>query len=89
MKANLKVLGDRPQRPFNMGAKVYLATRDQIMNLLGIDNPSKTSVSLGKLLGYLPKPTNLINQSHSSKNSNNKSIKSNNQILIKSVTSRP
>ncbi|MBY8982337.1 MAG: DUF87 domain-containing protein [Candidatus Lokiarchaeota archaeon] len=52
MKANIRVIGDRPPRPFEMGSKVYLATKEQILGLLGIDNPPETSISFGNLLGY-------------------------------------
>ncbi len=52
MKANIRVIGDRPPRPFEIGAKVYLAKHDQILGLLGIDNPPETSISFGTLLGY-------------------------------------
>ena len=52
MLANLIVLGDRPKRPFDVGAEVYKAKEVQITKLLGIYNPPEESVSLGKLLGY-------------------------------------
>ncbi|MBY9006938.1 MAG: DUF87 domain-containing protein [Candidatus Lokiarchaeota archaeon] len=52
MRANIKVIGDRPPRPFEIGAKVYLATKEQIIGLLGINNPPETSISFGNLLGY-------------------------------------
>ena len=52
MMAELKVVGDRPKRPFEVGSKVYLAKEQQIRKLLGIDNPPEKSVALGKLLGY-------------------------------------
>lgn len=52
MLAGLVVLGDRPTRPFNVGAEVYKAKKEQITKLLGINNPPEESVSLGKLLGY-------------------------------------
>ncbi|MFX1236624.1 MAG: helicase HerA domain-containing protein [Promethearchaeota archaeon] len=52
MMAKLQVLGDRPKRPFDVGADVYLATEEQIATLLGINNPPEISVALGKLLGY-------------------------------------
>ncbi len=52
MMAKLLVLGDRPKRPFDVGADVYLATEEQIANLLGINNPPEISVAIGKLLGY-------------------------------------
>lgn len=51
-KAKLQVLGDRPKRPFEMGAPVYLAEEEHIMKVLGIDNPPELSVALGKLMGY-------------------------------------
>jgi DNA helicase HerA-like ATPase/uncharacterized small protein (DUF1192 family) len=50
--AKLEVLGERPQRPFEMGSEVYLANEEQITKLLGIYNPPNLSVSLGKLMGY-------------------------------------
>ncbi|MBD3211897.1 MAG: DUF87 domain-containing protein [Candidatus Lokiarchaeota archaeon] len=52
MKAELKVIGDRPKRPFEVGSKVYLAKNKQIREILGIQNPPEESVALGKLLGY-------------------------------------
>ncbi|MFX1412988.1 MAG: helicase HerA domain-containing protein [Promethearchaeota archaeon] len=52
MLANLIVLGNRPKRPFEVGAEVYKAKKEQITKLLGIYNPPEESVSLGKLLGY-------------------------------------
>ncbi len=52
MKANIRVIGERPPRPFEIGAKVYLATKEQIIGLLGIDHPPETSISFGNLLGY-------------------------------------
>ncbi|MFX0031729.1 MAG: helicase HerA domain-containing protein [Candidatus Hodarchaeota archaeon] len=52
MLANLIVLGIRPKRPFEVGAEVYKAKKEQITKLLGIYNPPEESVSLGKLLGY-------------------------------------
>ncbi|TXT60402.1 MAG: AAA-like domain protein [Promethearchaeota archaeon] len=52
MMAKVQVLGDRPSRPFERGAKVYLAKEAQIREVLGIDNPPEKSVALGKLLGY-------------------------------------
>jgi len=50
--AKLQVLGERPQRPFDIGSEVYLATEEQISKILGIYNPPNLSVSLGKLIGY-------------------------------------
>lgn len=50
--AKVIVLGDRPKRPFEMGAEVYLANEEQITTILGIYNPPDKSVALGKLLGY-------------------------------------
>ena len=50
--AKLQVLGERPQRPFEMGAEVHLAKEEQITKLLGIYNPPNLSVQLGKLMGY-------------------------------------
>jgi len=52
MVANLIVLGERPKRPFEIGAEVYKAKEQQITKLLGIYNPPEESVSLGKLMGY-------------------------------------
>ncbi len=59
MMAKMQVLGERPQRPFEMGTEVYLAKEEQITKLLGIYNPPNLSVSLGKLLGY-EFPVNLL-----------------------------
>jgi hypothetical protein len=59
MIANLIVLGERPKRPFEVGAEVYKAKEVQITKLLGIYNPPEESVSLGKLLGY-PFDVNLL-----------------------------
>ena len=50
--AELQVVGERPKRPFDIGAEVYLATDEQIKKLLGISNPPDRSVSIGKLIGY-------------------------------------
>ena len=50
--AKVIVLGERPKRPFAVGAEVYLATEEQITTILGIYNPPDKSVALGKLLGY-------------------------------------
>jgi hypothetical protein len=50
--ANLQVLGERPKRPFDVGAEVYKAREEQITKLLGINNPPEESISLGKLIGY-------------------------------------
>ncbi|MEJ2296422.1 MAG: DUF87 domain-containing protein, partial [Candidatus Lokiarchaeota archaeon] len=52
MIADLIVLGERPKRPFEVGAEVYKATGVQIETLLGIHNPPEESISLGKLIGY-------------------------------------
>ncbi len=52
IKANVKIIGNRPNRPFDIGSDVYLATDEQIKKILGIDNPPNQSVSLGTLLGY-------------------------------------
>ncbi len=52
MMAKVQTLGDRPKRPFEVGAEVYLATEEQISKILGISNPPDESVALGKLLGY-------------------------------------
>jgi hypothetical protein len=59
MVANLVVLGDRPKRPFEVGAVVYKAKQEQIEKLLGIHNLPEESVSLGKLIGY-PFEVNLL-----------------------------
>ena len=59
MVANLLVLGERPKRPFEVGAEVYKAKEDQIKNLLGILNPPEESIALGKLIGY-PFNVNLL-----------------------------
>ena len=59
MVANLLVLGERPKRPFEVGAEVYKAKEDQIKNLLGILNPPEESIALGKLIGY-PFDVNLL-----------------------------
>jgi hypothetical protein len=50
--AKLQVLGERPTRPFDMGADLYRATEEQISKILGIFNPPEESLSLGKLVGY-------------------------------------
>jgi len=52
MLADLQVCGDRPKRPFDIGAEVYRASKEQITTLLGINNPPEQSVSIGKLIGY-------------------------------------
>lgn len=52
MIANLQVLGERPKRPFDIGAEVYKANEEQISRLLGIYNAPEESVSIGKLIGY-------------------------------------
>ncbi|MFX1447510.1 MAG: helicase HerA domain-containing protein [Promethearchaeota archaeon] len=52
MLADLKVCGDRPKRPFDIGAEVYRASETQITKLLGIYNPPEESLSIGKLIGY-------------------------------------
>ena len=57
--ANLLVLGERPKRPFEVGAEVYKAKDDQIKKLLGILNPPEESIALGKLVGY-PFEVNLL-----------------------------
>ena len=59
LMAKLQVLGERPQRPFEMGSEVYLASEKQITKILGISNPPNLSVSVGKLLGY-PFSVNLL-----------------------------
>lgn len=57
--AKLQVLGERPTKPFEMGAEVLLASEKQITQILGIYNPPGQSVSLGKLIGY-PFDVNLL-----------------------------
>ena len=59
MIADLKVCGDRPKRPFDIGSEVYRASEIQITKLLGIYNAPEESVSLGKLIGY-PFDVNLL-----------------------------
>jgi len=59
MIANLQVLGERPKRPFDIGAEVYKANEEQISRLLGIYNSPEESVSIGKLIGY-PFTVNLL-----------------------------
>lgn len=59
LNAKLQVLGERPPRPFDMGAEVYLANEKQISSILGIYNTPDESVSIGKLLGY-PFDVNLL-----------------------------
>jgi hypothetical protein len=50
--AKLQVLGERPTRPFDIGADLYRATEEEISKILGIFNPPEESLSLGKLIGY-------------------------------------
>jgi DNA helicase HerA-like ATPase len=50
--AKLQVLGERPKRPFEIGADVFLAKEEQISKILGIFNAPEESLSLGKLIGY-------------------------------------
>ncbi|MFX1481098.1 MAG: helicase HerA domain-containing protein [Promethearchaeota archaeon] len=50
--AKLQVLGERPTRPFDMGADLYRATEEQIFKILGIFNPPEESLFLGKLKSY-------------------------------------
>ena len=50
--AKLQVIGERPTRPFEIGANVYRAKEEQISKILGIFNPPEESLSLGKLIGY-------------------------------------
>jgi DNA helicase HerA-like ATPase len=50
--AKLKVLGERPKKPFEIGANIFLAKEEQIAKILGIFNPPEESLSLGKLIGY-------------------------------------
>lgn len=57
--ARLQVLGERPNKPFKMGAEIFLASEKQISQILGIYNPPAQSVSLGKLIGY-PFDVNLL-----------------------------
>jgi len=59
MMAKLQVLGERPDKPFEMGIEVFLATEKQISQILGIYNPPGQSVSIGKLIGY-PFDVNLL-----------------------------
>ncbi len=59
MMAKLQVLGERPNKPFEMGIEAFLATERQISETLGIYNPPEKSVSLGKLMGY-PFDVNLL-----------------------------
>ena len=59
MLADLKVLGERPRRPFDIGSEVYKANEEQISRLLGIYNSPEESVSMGKLIGY-PFDVNLL-----------------------------
>ena len=57
--AKLKVLGERPKRPFEIGSDIFLATEEQISKILGIFNPPEESLLLGKLIGY-PFEVNLL-----------------------------
>ena len=57
--AKLQVIGERPKRPFEIGADVFLAKEEQISKILGIFNPPEESLSLGKLIGY-PYEVNLL-----------------------------
>ncbi len=50
--SKLQVIGERPTRPFEIGANVYRAKEEQISKILGIFNPPEESLSLGKLIGY-------------------------------------
>ena len=50
--AKLKVIGERPKRPFEIGANIFLAKEEQISKILGIFNPPEESLSLGNLIGY-------------------------------------
>ncbi len=59
MMGTVKVLGERPKRPFEVGTEVFLANEEQISKILGIHNPPERSVSLGKLIGY-PFEVNLL-----------------------------
>ena len=59
LMAKLQVLGERPNKPFEMGTEVFLATEEQISKVLGIYNPPEKSISLGKLIGY-PFDVNLL-----------------------------
>jgi len=44
------VIGERPTRPFEIGANVYRAKEEQISKILGIFNPPEESLSVGKLI---------------------------------------
>jgi len=57
--AKLQVLGERPKRPFEIGADIFLAKEEQISRILGIFNAPEESLSLGKLIGY-PYEVNLL-----------------------------
>ena len=50
--AKLQVIGERPKKPFEIGAEVYRAKEEEISKILGIFNPPEESLALGKLLGY-------------------------------------
>ncbi|MFO8019238.1 MAG: DUF87 domain-containing protein [Promethearchaeia archaeon] len=52
LKAKLRVVGERPLIPFEMGAEVYLATEEQIKKVLGVFYTPEKSISIGKLLSY-------------------------------------
>jgi len=52
LMAKVQVIGERPQRPFERGSEIYLATEEQITKLLGIHNPPEESISIGNLIGY-------------------------------------
>ncbi|MFW9999077.1 MAG: helicase HerA domain-containing protein [Candidatus Hodarchaeota archaeon] len=51
-QAKLGVLGERPTKPFEIGADIFMAKQEQISKILGIFNPPGESLSLGKLIGY-------------------------------------
>ncbi|MHA1284426.1 MAG: helicase HerA domain-containing protein [Promethearchaeota archaeon] len=52
LMAEIQIIGERPMRPFDMGSEVYLASEEQIKDILGIQNPPEKSVYLGNLIGY-------------------------------------
>jgi len=52
LRATIKVLSERPKKPFDMGLEVFRATKEDITTLLGICNPPEKSISIGKLIGY-------------------------------------
>lgn len=50
--ASCEVLGVPPKTPFEIGAKAYLASEDNVRRALGLTFDSKTAVYLGLLKGY-------------------------------------